>query len=352
MEYPTFFTSLGAREHDPEWPMIEFVTIHEFGHGYYYGLLASNEFEEPFLDEGLNDFWDVRMMHSQGMRVRFRTPWMRKLGVALTPWMEGFEFERLGGAIRDQPDPLADNSWHRTGDYGFVYSGTAVRFHDLEEILGGDALAKGFKEYYRRWKFRHPSTADFEKALAEGSGKPEAVAAFFADHVYGARPIDDRVLSLESEEEKPELGVEMVDGKPKERDSEQVEAEVKAAREAWRKAHGDQRPKKEGPGPYPFKTTVVVRRAGADVPQEVLVKFADGTEKRVEWPVGERFRRFEFHTPTRAESAQLDPKRRYLSDWNKLDEGRTIEPHRQASRRWTLEAAAWLQTLLALVEAL
>ena len=34
----------------------EMVTIHEFGHAYFMGILASNEFEEPWLDEGVNSF--------------------------------------------------------------------------------------------------------------------------------------------------------------------------------------------------------------------------------------------------------------------------------------------------------
>ena len=38
------------------------VTIHEFGHAYFMGILASNEFEEPWLDEGVNQFWESRIM--------------------------------------------------------------------------------------------------------------------------------------------------------------------------------------------------------------------------------------------------------------------------------------------------
>ncbi len=58
MEYPTFFT---ADNYSPVAPktlnefLLDFVTIHEFGHGYFYGLLASNEFEETMRDEGRNE---------------------------------------------------------------------------------------------------------------------------------------------------------------------------------------------------------------------------------------------------------------------------------------------------------
>ena len=41
---------------------LELVTIHEFGHQYFYGLLASNEFEEAWLDEGMNSYIETRIM--------------------------------------------------------------------------------------------------------------------------------------------------------------------------------------------------------------------------------------------------------------------------------------------------
>ena len=59
MEYPTFFTADSVSNFKPggfEQYMLDFVTIHEFGHGYFYGILASNEFEEPMLDEGVNQY--------------------------------------------------------------------------------------------------------------------------------------------------------------------------------------------------------------------------------------------------------------------------------------------------------
>jgi hypothetical protein len=51
-------------------------------------------------------------------------------------------------------------------------------------------------------------------------------------------------------------------------------------------------------------------------------------------------------------SAQIDPDRAFLLDVNKLDDGRTRETHPLAGARWTLEASAWMQILLALVESL
>src|SRR5699024_2276987 len=84
MEYPTFFTAEGYRKVPPgtlSQRMLDFVTIHEFGHGYFMGILGSNEFEEPMLDEGMNQYWDERMMADRHeLAYLALSPFMRWIG--------------------------------------------------------------------------------------------------------------------------------------------------------------------------------------------------------------------------------------------------------------------------------
>src|SRR5207247_4654037 len=66
MEYPTFITGL-APKLNLRWPLdrvrlVEDVTLHEFGHQYWYGMVGSNEFEESWLDEGINTDSEYRAM--------------------------------------------------------------------------------------------------------------------------------------------------------------------------------------------------------------------------------------------------------------------------------------------------
>jgi hypothetical protein len=151
------------------------------------------------------------------------------------------------------------------------------------------------REYYRRWKFRHPSTADLEEALADAAG-PQAplVRRWFAEQVYQSTPIDDRVVKVEDE-------------------------------------------------------VVEVRRYGAHVPQKLKVAFDQGSTT-LNWPEGERWHRYTFDK--KVVSAQLDPEREILLDLNKLDDGRTRDAHSAASHRWTLEFAAWAELAYAFLESL
>jgi hypothetical protein len=347
MEYETFFTTIGGLG-PPFLQGVRFVTIHEFGHGYFMGLLATNEFEEPFLDEGLNELWDARMLESE--RLRFPAPGLLGAVGLRTPELRYFDLER-SGTRRFQADPIAGNSWQRwsSGSYGLVYSRTALVFHDLEQRLGGDVLARAFAEYYRRWHFRHPSTADLEAVLAEGGG--ETVRQWFREQVYGRAPVDDRVVSIETREMVPEPGTFVQpDGTRLELDARQAREKERSLRAAFRAAHPEA--KAGDPGPFPWRSTVEVRRYAAQVPQTVVLRFEGGEKQTLEWPAEERWRRWVFEKPERVASVQLDPEGNVLLDLDKLDDGRTRARNHAASARWTLEFKAWAELFLAMLEAL
>jgi hypothetical protein len=347
MEYETFFTTVGGN--GLLGSATRYVTVHEFGHGYFMGLLASNEFEEPFLDEGMNELWDCRLL--DGERFEPKLPGVLGLLGLHFPSLSYWDLERLNGTRRFQADPIAGSSWNRFSQesYGLIYSRTAVAFHDLEKRLGGDAFARGMKLYYQRWHHRHPSTADLREALAEGTGQRELVDAWFDAQVNAAAPVDDRVVSVDSTEVLPEPGTRVEGGDKRiEKDESDVTREIDATRDAWKASHPGA---KEGdPGPFPIRNEVVVRRFAAHVPQRVVVAFADGSKETLPVPVDERWHRFTLIRPTKVVSAQLDPDADVLLDLDKLDDGRTRESHGAASTRWGLEVAdAWQLALSILV---
>ena len=336
MEYETFFTTDGGLGGFAR-ASCRFVTVHEFGHGYFMGLLASNEFEEPFLDEGMNEFWDDRMLAPEEVKIELPEP-AGFLGVSLPP-LRYADYEHLSGSRRFQADPIAGNSWDRfsEGSYGLVYSRTVMVFDDLEKRLGQDALGRGMKLYYKRWHHRHPGTADLRDALAEGSGQAALVNEWFEREVYRNEPIDDRATTVESEELLPQMGTALVDGKRVEKTREDVDKEVEAAR------------KSKGDSAFPWRSTVTVRRYAGHVPQTVAVTFADGSQELLPWPAEERWHRFELVRPQKVVSAQIDAGRAVLLDIDKLDDGRTREADSRASTRWGLEVSHAAELALSLL---
>nr|WP_199096635.1 M1 family metallopeptidase [Dyella sp. ASV21] len=348
MEYPTFFTAEGYANIDAQtmdqWN-IDFVTIHEFGHGYFYGLLASNEFEEPMLDEGMNEYWDQRMLRARNQRILVPSSLARRAGI--TPSTDVFQFERRFADLAHPYDPLGQNSWDRysSSSYGTVYSRTATAMHDLEERLGTSVMERGFREYYRRWRFRHPSVADLRATLIDVSGNARAVNEIFDQFIYGTAHIDDRVASIDNQEVWPLAGSWSKRGERQEFVADDRDEMVDRQRTSWRKAHPHDGSDK--PGPFPWRGTVTVVRDGASVPQLLRVTFADGSHEDVHWDDDRRWARFVFTRPTKVVSAELDPEQKILLDADKLNDSRTTTPNHVASRRWTADFAALLQTFYA-----
>lgn len=346
MEYPTFFTAEGDKAIDKDtmdqWN-IDFVTIHEFGHGYFYGLLASNEFEEPMLDEGMNEYWDERMLRERNQRVLTPSSWLRRLG--MTPSVDVFTFERFDAGLSHPFDPLGENSWDRysSSSYGTVYSRTAVAMHDLEERLGKEVMARAMREYYRRWRFRHPSAADLRATLIDVSGNARAVNQIFDQFVYGTARIDDRVVSIDSQRLLPQAGSWAKEGRRTELTDDERYEQVGKADDAWKKSHPGAKASKA----FPYRSTVTVVRDGAAVPQMLRVRFADGSHTDVRWDDERRWARFDFTGETAVVSAELDPEQKLLLDGNKLNDSRTVKADSSASRRWTADVAALLQSLYA-----
>ena len=347
MEYPTFVTASGhatVERHSLDEFLLEGVTIHEFGHGYFYGILASNEFEEPMLDEGLNEYWDNRMMRERGQQAYPMPSFLKRIGI--DPAFDAFDIVRVGSP-RDKPaDAPGQNAWNRLQGIGPVYNRTALVMRDLEERIGREAMERGFKEYYRRWKFRHPSVADFREALADGSGQGAVVEEVFARQIYAAARVDDRVSDIVSEEVLPPAGTHEENGKRVEETQADLKKRVARMRADWNKAHPDAKP---GRGPFAFRTQVTVRREGAGVPQTMVVRFADGSSETVAWSGDEKWRTFSWTKPARAVSAQLDPRRSHYLDVSKLDDSRALEPNGSASRRWASDAMAFIQLLISLI---
>ncbi|MGB8635646.1 MAG: M1 family metallopeptidase [Rhodanobacteraceae bacterium] len=346
MEYPTFFTAESSEEYTPNTMsqyMIDFVTIHEFGHGYFMGLLGSNEFEEPMLDEGMNEYWDQRMLAERGQDIYPVTPFLSWLG--LRPSMGPFVFERLAGVlgIGFPADSLDANSWDRMSNssYGSVYARTASTMRTIENLVGPEAMGKAMKLYYKRWHFRHPSAADLRDALAEGTGQGELIHSIFESQVYGTDAVDAQVVRVESTEQVPRAGTFIKDGKRVTVTRDEVKKQIKDARKKWKKAHEDA---KHG-GPYPFETVVTVRRTGAAVPRTVQVKFADDTSTTVDWNDGSRWKRFSFTRPVKAVSAEIDPENKVLLDSNILNNSRTVKADKSAARRYGADWSALLGTV-------
>jgi hypothetical protein len=197
MEYPTLFTGLAA---DPFWdrfPLSETLAnestiAHEFCHQYFYGLLATNEFEEAFLDEGFTQFWG-----NESIRETYGDDAGRLLGRSMSvTTMEQFQAPRPGAELpplRTRPSFLARG--YSIGQQ--FYARPTVVLRTLEGLFGAEAIDRIFSSYYQRWAFRHPSFEDFVDTTRDAAG--DAVADFLLEAYSEPRAVDYRIEVFETE---------------------------------------------------------------------------------------------------------------------------------------------------------
>jgi hypothetical protein len=256
-------------------------------------------------------------------------------------------------------DPVGENSWNRWSfdSYGTTYSRSATAMRDLEHQLGKTVLEKAFRDYYSRWKFRHPSVADFEQSLIESSGQQKPIKTVFDQVVYGAVKIDDAVDGVRSEEVLPLAGTREVNGKWVEETAGELQKRISKERADWKKAHPD-----SAIGPYPYQTVVSLVRYGAPTTETLLTKFADGSSETVVWDDDKNWKRFTWVKPYPAVSAELDPEQMHYLDANRLNNSMTVEsdeetkqekgapkppPAASAAARWTADLAYLFQSMVA-----
>lgn len=170
MEYPTLITT-GADWWTPEGVRdVAYVTLHEFMHQYFYGLVASNENAWPMLDEGFTEYATAAGLEDLyghgGPFVDLPALGVRLEAFALESWWSG-SIEHALPVARGAPD------FPTFGDYGVhVYSRTATTLRTAENLVGRERFRLAMRAYVDAWRFRHPTPEDFFDSMRASLGAP------------------------------------------------------------------------------------------------------------------------------------------------------------------------------------
>ncbi|HMD00799.1 MAG TPA: M1 family metallopeptidase, partial [Ferruginibacter sp.] len=172
MEYPTItLLESGGSEQS-----LDFVIDHEVGHNWFYGILASNEREHPWMDEGMNTYYDNRYAQWQyGTAARdvlgIHAKWLRKKMPLDAPHTL---LETVIGIKKDQPIETPSEQFNILNYNLVAYTKTGEWMQQLEKELGQPLFDSCMREYYRRWQFKHPYPEDFKAVVEAVSKRNEA----------------------------------------------------------------------------------------------------------------------------------------------------------------------------------
>ena len=168
--------------------------MHELGHNWFYGALASNERSDPWMDEGMNSYFEQLYMHearvsaSDGSIVISRI--LGKVVGVPTLSQDSLTDFILNVAGYDHKDqPIRTSSEQFTGfNYSVIaYLKAAKAFEFLFSYLGPERSAACIKNYYDQWKFRHPTPDDLKASFESSSG--EDLKWFFDDWLNVNTPV-------------------------------------------------------------------------------------------------------------------------------------------------------------------
>lgn len=284
MEYPTFITG------DSGWwipkgvHFIDLVTEHEFGHQYWYAMVATNEFENAWLDEGINSYTEVKVLDDIYGK---NTSVIDTLGAQLSER----EIQRMQYLSAPGFDPLSRHSYQdmSMGSYGAIsYGKTASMLITLEKIVGEQTLRNALHVYFMKYRFTHPTTEDFVNTVSQVAGQD--LSWYWNQAVYGTQDFDYEVQRADSQPVNwwdPNL--------------------------------------QEKKGVTEYETQVILHRKGDFVfPVDAVVKFDNGETAHEHWDGKDRWVRYVYRKKAQVESVQIDPDYQLTLDSDYLNNSKVV----------------------------
>lgn len=376
MEYPTFFTGgPGGRIWD-EAPLNtthinETVIAHEFAHQYFMGIMATNEFEDAFMDEGMTEYWGSEIMTDTfGEEAGNGKLFGRSVNVNSTtitaspstrthpPVWSGPSFLGRGFSIGRQ-----------------FYDRPQTTMQTAARLFGQDTVDAIYQEYARQWAFKHPRVEDFW-AVAEEVAGSEVAAMLKESYMHPAIP-DYKVVSIAASKYRKPRGYVRTDGEvtyvgPEYDGDELLGLSVEAAEtdgqvllEILDPGHTrDVRvmgaierrlvePLKEvadadysrAASDY-FESSARIEGPGWDsIPVTVRLRFADGVVVEDEWDGKALYREYRIVRRAPLESVVVDPDYKIRLDIVPVNNGRSIDPKGEVPGSW----ARWMMGVYQLV---
>lgn len=163
MEYPNVCIIGMSRT-----PMILETSIaHEIGHNWLYGILGFNERLHPWMDEGINSYYEQRYLEKRYPGKLF----VPVMGVTKffdidhypSRYMKYFTYLFQERRHQDQPADLPATGFSEINYGSIVYAKTALLFFHLASSLGQEEFDSVMQQFYEQWKFKHPQPEDFRK---------------------------------------------------------------------------------------------------------------------------------------------------------------------------------------------
>jgi hypothetical protein len=349
MEYPTLFTTIGNYAFPRGLKLQESTTIHEMVHQYFQHMLATNEFEEGWLDEGFTTYAEAKISADvygpDGDMIDV-------LGIKINNWT----YTRAPVIDAGDYDKMARSAWeYYSSGIAAVneYYKPGLMLQTLENYLGEETWQTILRTYYERWRFKHPHAQDFIDIASEVSGQD--LNWFFDQGLHSKDVIDYRVTYVKAKKIKDAEGYDFTltpleteeagegdadDDTPVTKDDTML-AEAEGADSADTDSTDA-----EAEEDWYLNHVWVRRLRGFTFPVTVEIVFDDGETIRETWDGQEIFKKYRYTRQAKVVSATVDPDRLVPLDVNYTNNSRTREPEGTGVAKIMIRALFWVQFLL------
>jgi len=170
------------------------VTDHEFGHTWFPMIVGSNERKYAWMDEGFNTF--INELSTKA----FNNGEYAKVSFFPPDQMVSMSFHENADPLWAIPEVVQQSNLGAA-----AYLKPAMMLDALRDVvLGQDRFDAAFREYVRRWAFKHPTPWDFFHTIENVSG--EDLGWFWREWVFTNARLDQAVKGVQYDDNKPENG--------------------------------------------------------------------------------------------------------------------------------------------------
>ncbi|MCB9037730.1 MAG: M1 family metallopeptidase [Lewinellaceae bacterium] len=323
MEYPTLISTANLCFLPEGVKTSELLLVHEFVHQYFMQMVASNEQEEPWLDEGITNYYEARIMDELFGSQSSTVDWL------------GFRFGNMESNRADffgmNNPKISDNSpfsWQFPEGSGhpISYNKTTLWLRTLQGLVGTETLDEIMHAYFQRWKFRHPCGPDFIAVANEvvhakyGNRFGQNLDWFFDQVLYGTELCDYALASISNTPISAPAGIF--------EDTEDCIRQEAAAAPQYR------------------SSVIVHRLEGLCFPVDIRVVFEDGQTLAEHWDGKERSREFAYEGKGKVVAAEVDPERKIYLDKNFINNSRALQPQKAGRRKYFVQFLFWMQNTM------
>jgi hypothetical protein len=322
MEYPTLFTAPTLCLLPPNIRTTETITMHEMTHQYFMQILATNEQEEAWMDEGFTAFFEAKMMDQFYPQGVFDFDYLNiNLG------SEAYRRGRFFNAENIKIGSMSEFGWKfkHGGHREIVYGKGALFLKTLEGLVGPDCFQKIIRNYYQRWKYKHPCRLDFMEIVKEVvpqyyPTKSDAIIAFMHQAIEQTVDCDYITKSVNVKEFEQQLGFfdDLTQAHFSNKETSQV---------------------------YESKA-VFFRMGEMVVPQDIRIFFDNGSTALYFWDGLARTHEICYTGSKKMIAAQIDPFYKIPLDKNFINNSYTIHQKSSGIHRVFVSFMTWIQGVM------